>query len=106
MENKKTISKVPEHTEEKIPKTRQEGLGWEPAEGIAPPPPNPVPQPAATAPAVYLYVAKETAGNVTFQIGGHDLEILGLIEFATFFMRKKMEEQLKFETAIKPKAVQ
>jgi hypothetical protein len=61
-------------------------------------------------PKVFLYVAKAPTGEINFQIGGHDAEVLGLIEFAKFFMNKKLTDQLKFEQKMQekatPKAVQ
>ena len=60
---------------------------------------------APDAPKVFLYVEKTAKGEVKFQIGGHDAEVLGLIEFAKFFMNRKLTDQLKFESTVGPKAV-
>lgn len=56
-------------------------------------------------PKIFVYVYKKESGDVSFQIGGHDIEVLGLLEFADFFMKKKMTDALKIQDSVEPKVV-
>lgn len=62
-----------------------------------------VPTPTESKPKIFVYIAKTDKGEVQFQVAGHDIEALGLIELAKFFMTQKMQKEIVMDT--KPTAM-